>query len=82
VDTHIFRVANRLPLVVTRTPQETQEALERIVPEPFRLHAHHWLILHGRYICKARRPECWRCPVADLCRFPDKTPAPAARART
>jgi endonuclease-3 len=76
VDTHIFRVANRLPLVVTRTPQETQEALERIVPEPFRLHAHHWLILHGRYICKARRPECWRCPVADLCRFPDKTPVP------
>ena len=76
VDTHIFRVANRLPLVVTRTPQETQEALERIVPEPFRLHAHHWLILHGRYICKARRPECWRCPVVDLCRFPDKTPAP------
>jgi endonuclease-3 len=77
VDTHIFRVANRLPLVVARTPQDTQDALERIVPEPFRLHAHHWLILHGRYICKARRPECWRCPVADLCRFPDKTPAPA-----
>ena len=76
VDTHIFRVANRLPLVVTKTPQETQEALERIMPDDFRLHAHHWLILHGRYICKARRPECWRCPVADLCRYPDKTPAP------
>jgi endonuclease III len=77
VDTHIFRVANRLPLVVTSTPLETQDALERIVPDEFRLHAHHWLILHGRYICKARRPECWRCPVADLCGFPDKTPAPA-----
>jgi endonuclease-3 len=77
VDTHIFRVANRLPLVIAKTPQDTQDALERIVPEPFRLHAHHWLILHGRYICKARRPECWRCPVADLCRFPEKTAAPA-----
>jgi endonuclease-3 len=78
VDTHIFRVANRLPLVATRTPQDTQEALERIMPAEFRLHAHHWLILHGRYVCKARRPECWRCPVADLCRYPDKSPAPAA----
>jgi endonuclease-3 len=78
VDTHIFRVANRLPLVITTTPQETQEALERIMPDEFRRHAHHWLILHGRYICKARRPECWRCPVADLCRYPDKTPAPVA----
>jgi endonuclease-3 len=77
VDTHIFRVANRLPLVSAKTPLDTQEALERIMPEEFRLHAHHWLILHGRYTCKARRPECWRCPVADLCRFPDKTPAPA-----
>jgi endonuclease-3 len=77
VDTHIFRVANRIPLVVTKTPLDTQEALERIVPEPFRLHAHHWLILHGRYVCKARRPECWRCPIADLCRYPDKSPAPA-----
>jgi len=76
VDTHIFRVANRLPLVVTKTPQQTQEALERIMPDEFRLHAHHWLILHGRYICKARRPECWRCPVADLCRYPEKSPAP------
>jgi endonuclease-3 len=76
VDTHIFRVANRLPLAVTASPLETQDALERLVPDEFRLHAHHWLILHGRYICKARRPECWRCPVADLCRYPDKTPAP------
>ena len=49
-----------------------------MLPDEFRLHAHHWLILHGRYVCKARRPECWRCPVADLCRYPDKTPDPAA----
>ena len=76
VDTHIFRVASRLPLVVAKTPLDTQEALERIVPDEFRLHAHHWLILHGRYICKARLPECWRCPVVDLCRYPDKSPAP------
>jgi endonuclease III len=73
VDTHIFRVANRLPLVHTKTPLETQVALEALIPDEFRLHAHHWLILHGRYICKARKPECWRCPVNDLCRFPDKT---------
>lgn len=73
VDTHIFRVANRLPLVNTKTPLETQVALEKLIPKEYLLHAHHWLILHGRYICKARRPECWRCPVNDLCRYPDKT---------
>ncbi len=73
VDTHIFRVANRLPLVHTKTPLETQVALEKLIPKEYLLHAHHWLILHGRYICKARKPECWRCPVNDLCRFPDKT---------
>jgi endonuclease-3 len=77
VDTHIFRVANRIPLVATKTPLETQEALERIVPPDFQLHAHHWLILHGRYVCKARKPECWRCPIADLCRYEPKTPPPA-----
>jgi endonuclease-3 len=60
VDTHIFRVTNRLPLAVTKTPLDTQVALEALIPDEFRLHAHHWLILHGRYICKARRPECWR----------------------
>jgi len=76
VDTHIFRVSNRIPLAVTKTPLDTQEALERIVPEAFRLHAHHWLILHGRYICKARKPECWRCPIVDLCRYEPKTPGP------
>ena len=73
VDTHIFRVTNRLPLAVTKTPLDTQVALEALIPDEYRLHAHHWLILHGRYICKARRPECWRCPVNDLCRYPDKT---------
>jgi endonuclease-3 len=76
VDTHIFRVANRIPLVRTETPLETQEELEKIVPEEFRLQAHHWLILHGRYVCKARRPECWRCLIRDLCRYEPKTPAP------
>ena len=78
VDTHIFRVANRIPLAVTQAPLETQDALEAIVPEDYLLHAHHWLILHGRYTCKARRPECYRCPIHDLCRYPDKTQGPAS----
>ena len=73
VDTHIFRVTNRIPLAITLTPLDTQVALEALVPDEYLLHAHHWLILHGRYICKARRPECWRCPINDLCRYPDKT---------
>jgi endonuclease-3 len=77
VDTHIFRVANRIPLVVAPTPDRVQDGLERIVPDEFRLGAHHWLILHGRYVCKARKPECWRCPIRDLCRFEPKTPGPA-----
>jgi endonuclease-3 len=78
VDTHIYRVANRLPLVVTKTADETQLALEAIVPDEYKLHAHHWLILHGRYVCKARRPECYRCLIRDLCRYEPKTPAPDA----
>jgi endonuclease III len=78
VDTHIFRVSNRIPLAHGKTPDAVEAALTEIVPDEFRRHAHHWLILHGRYVCKARRPECWRCAVADLCRYPDKTPAPAA----
>ncbi|MFC4170458.1 endonuclease III [Microvirga sp. GCM10011540] len=73
VDTHIFRVTNRIPLAVTRTPLDTQVALEALIRDEYRLHAHHWLILHGRYVCKARKPECWRCPISDLCRYPDKT---------
>lgn len=78
VDTHIFRVASRIPLVRADAPLETQAKLERIVPPEFRLLAHHWLILHGRYVCKARRPECWRCLIRDLCRYEPKTPAPAS----
>lgn len=73
VDTHIFRVSNRLPLAKGRTPEAVEAGLERVVPEKYRLHAHHWLILHGRYVCKARKPECPRCVIADLCRFKDKT---------
>ena len=73
VDTHIFRVSNRLPLAKGKTPEAVEAGLERVVPETYRLHAHHWLILHGRYICKARKPACDRCLIADLCRYPDKT---------
>jgi endonuclease-3 len=79
VDTHIFRVCNRTGLAPGKTPLAVEQQLERLVPQPFRLHAHHWLILHGRYTCKARRPECWRCIVRDLCAFKNKTPAPEAR---
>src|SRR3546814_6820123 len=73
LDTHIFRVANRTGLASGRTPREIEDTLERITPSAYRRHAHHWLILHGRYICKARRPECWRCIVSDLCAFKPKT---------
>jgi endonuclease III len=73
VDTHIFRLSNRLPLAPGKTVDAVEEGLEKIVPEEFKLHAHHWLILHGRYVCKARRPECERCLIADLCRYESKT---------
>lgn len=76
VDTHIFRVGNRTGIAPGKTVVAVEKALEKSTPKPFRIGAHHWLILHGRYICKARTPECWRCPVADLCRFKPKTPAP------
>lgn len=76
VDTHIFRVCNRTGLAPGRTVMAVEAGLEKRVPQPFRRDAHHWLILHGRYICKARKPECWRCPVNDLCNFKAKTPAP------
>ncbi|MBS7590528.1 endonuclease III [Ancylobacter defluvii] len=76
VDTHLFRVANRTGLSAGKNPLEVELGLERAIPDRFKLHAHHWLILHGRYVCKARVPECWRCLIADLCRWPSKTPAP------
>jgi endonuclease III len=78
VDTHVFRVSNRTGLAPGQTPAEVEAKLDRLTPQPWRRHAHHWLILHGRYVCKARRPECWRCVVRDLCRFKPKTPAPGS----
>ena len=77
VDTHIFRVGNRTGLAPGKTPLAVEKKLDRQTPAPFRRGAHHWLILHGRYTCKARKPECWRCVVEDLCRYRKKTPAPA-----
>ena len=81
VDTHIFRVGNRTGLAPGKTPLAVEKRLDKATPAPFRVHAHHWLILHGRYICKARTPECWRCPVADLCAYKPKTAAPVRQAR-
>ncbi len=72
VDTHIFRVGNRTGLAAGRNPLEVESALERIVPAPFKRHAHHWLILHGRYVCVARRPRCESCVIVDLCKWPGK----------
>ncbi len=79
VDTHIFRVCNRTKLAPGKTPDAVELGLEKVTPGPFRLGAHHWLILHGRYVCKARRPECWRCPVIDLCAFKPKLLSPEAK---
>ena len=81
VDTHIFRVSNRTGLARGKTVLAVEKGLEKKVPQPFRVGAHHWLILHGRYICKARTPECWRCPVADLCGFKPKSVAPKGKAK-
>jgi endonuclease-3 len=80
VDTHIFRVGNRTGLAVGKTPLDVELKLNEVVPEKYRLHAHHWLILHGRYTCIARRPSCEKCIIADLCKWPGKTvnAAPAA----
>ena len=78
VDTHIFRVANRTGLAPGKDVLAVELGLEKVTPKPYRRHAHHWLILHGRYVCKARTPECWRCPVEDLCAYRPKTPAPAS----
>lgn len=73
VDTHLFRVGNRTGLAAGKTPLAVELALERRIPEHWKLHAHHWLILHGRYVCKARKPDCPACRIADLCRYIDKT---------
>ena len=76
VDTHIFRVGNRTGLAPGKTPYEVEMGLMARVPDEFKVDAHHWLILHGRYVCQARKPQCWRCSVADCCDFEPKTPAP------
>jgi endonuclease III len=73
VDTHLFRLSNRIPLAPGKTPLEVELGLEKIIPAKYMRHAHHWLILHGRYICKARKPECTRCIIADLCKSLEKT---------
>ncbi|NJC06924.1 endonuclease-3 [Sphingomonas kaistensis] len=81
VDTHVFRVANRTGLAPGKTPLEVERKLAKVTPSEYLLHAHHWLILHGRYICKARAPECWRCPIVEICRYRDKRLTPP-RSRT
>jgi endonuclease-3 len=77
VDTHIFRVSNRTGLAPGKDPLAVELALDRVVPERYKHNCHHWLILHGRYVCKARKPECWRCLISDICLFEPKTPAPS-----
>jgi endonuclease-3 len=77
VDTHIFRVANRTGLAPGKDVEEVEQRLLKTVPEEFRQHAHHWLILHGRYVCVARKPRCWQCAIAKWCEFSPKTAAPA-----
>ena len=76
VDTHIFRVSNRTGLAPGKTPLAVELKLEKRVPAEFRMHAHHWLIPHGRYICVARKPRCWECAVHTMCSYKPKTPAP------
>jgi endonuclease-3 len=78
VDTHIFRVANRTGLAPGKTVEEVERKLEKFVPDEFKKDAHHWLILHGRYVCKARKPECWRCTIAEWCEYRRKTTARAS----
>ena len=79
IDTHIFRVANRTRLAPGKNVREVEDALVRVTPNEFKKDAHHWLILHGRYVCKARKPDCPRCPIADLCEYESKTPPETAR---
>lgn len=77
VDTHVFRVANRTGLAPGKTPRQVEVELERQVPDEYQRHAHHWLVLHGRYVCAARKPKCYRCTIADLCEYPHKVEIPA-----
>ncbi len=79
VDTHLFRVGNRTGLAPGATPLAVEQQLLKVVPKPYLLHAHHWLILHGRYVCKARKPECWRCEIRQWCRYEPKTPPPVGK---
>jgi endonuclease III len=79
VDTHVFRVAQRLGLAKGKTPREIEDQLVKVVPDRYRQHAHHWLILHGRYACVARNPKCWDCVVAEVCPFKPKTKPPKDR---
>ncbi|WP_349358754.1 endonuclease III [Stappia sp.] len=81
VDTHLFRLANRIGIAPGKTPLEVELALEKVIPPEFLLHAHHWLILHGRYICKARKPDCEKCLIADLCKSPENTTRTKSAAR-
>jgi endonuclease-3 len=76
VDTHIFRVSNRTGLAPGKNVDQVEAKLDKVTPQVFKRHAHHWLILHGRYVCKARKPECWRCVEIDLCAYKPKTPPP------
>jgi endonuclease-3 len=76
VDTHLFRVSNRTGMAPGATPLAVEQQLLKVIPPQYMLHAHHWLILHGRYVCKARKPECWRCAIREWCRFEPKTPLP------
>jgi endonuclease-3 len=82
VDTHIFRVSNRTGLAPGKTPLAVELKLEKVTPADFKRHAHHWVLLHGRYICKARTPECWRCQVVEFCNYKPKTPEPAPKRKT
>ena len=77
VDTHIFRVSNRTGLAPGKNPDQVEAVLERVTPDTYKKGAHHWLILHGRYVCDARKPACWRCGIAGICKFKTKTPNPA-----
>jgi endonuclease-3 len=79
VDTHIFRLGNRTGIAPGKTPREVEDALVKRIPPELLRDAHHWLILHGRYVCKARLPECWRCVAAQWCKYPDKTPPPVEK---